>query len=131
MGLTAKINKLSLFTLFRRGQSPNLLWNEQDFCIYVLSVARTKVEGMRLAPEYKQIKYSKSNFKYLCDISALMLKHFIKVLSNMLNDSDIKLAHASVDCFLECLTTTAVLYQRKFMDFLKVLRKFFAIICAL
>lgn len=82
-----------------------------------------KVEGMRSAPEYKQIKYSKSNFKYLCDISALLLKCFIKDLSSMLDETDIKMANAAVDCFVECLTTATVLYQRKFMDFLKILRK--------
>lgn len=100
-----------------------MLWEERDFCVYVLNVARSKVEGMRSAPEYKQIKYSKSNFKYLCDISALILNYFVKDLSSMLNETDIEMAHASIDAFHECLTTATVLYQRKFMDFLKVLRK--------
>lgn len=80
-----------------------------------------KVEAMRSAPEYKQIKYSKSNFKYLCEISALLLKHYINVLPNMIDEQSIEMAHASVDCFRECLTTAVVLYERKFADFLKVL----------
>lgn len=108
----------------RRTQSPNLLWAETDFCIYVLNVTRAKVEEMRSAPDYKQIKYSRSNFKYLCDISALILKYFIKDLANMLDGSGIEMGHASVDCFRECLTTAIALYERKFIDFLKVLRKF-------
>lgn len=108
---------------FRQTQSPNLLRQENDFCIYVLNVIQKKVEAMRSAPEYKQIKYSKSNFKYLCDISALLLKHYIKVLPNMINDQSVEMAHASIDCFRECLTTAVVLYERKFTDFLKVLSK--------
>lgn len=115
--------KKSNVDIFRQNQSTNLLWKEHDFCIYVLNVAHAKVEEMRSAPDYKQIKYSKSNFKYLCDISALVLKYFVKDLSNMLEQSDIKMAHASMDVFHECLTTATVLYQRKFMDFLKVMRK--------
>lgn len=91
--------------------------------MYILNVARAKVEGMRSAPEYKQIKYSKSNFKYLCDIAALMVKYFVKDIENMINDTDIALAHAAVDCLHECLKTATVLYQRKFLDFLKILRK--------
>lgn len=110
--------------MFSRNQSTNLLWKEHDFCVYVLNVARTKVEGMRSAPEYKQIKYSKSNFKYLCDIAALLLKYFVKDLASMLNDLDIKMALASVEVFHECLTTATILYQRKFMEFLKILRKY-------
>lgn len=78
---------------------------------------------MRSAPEYKQIKYSKSNFKYLCDISALLLKCYIKDLPNMVNAGSIEMAHISVDCFRECLTTAVALYERKFADFLKVLGK--------
>lgn len=110
--------------VFSRSRSENLLWKERDFCLYVLNVARAKVEGMRSAPEYKQIKYSKSNFKYLSDIAALMVKYFIKDMSNIINDTDIELAHAAVDCLLECLKTATVLYHRKFADFLKVLREF-------
>lgn len=91
--------------------------------MYILNVARTKVEGMRSAPEYKQIKYSKSNFKYLCDIAALMVKHFIKDMQDLINETDIKMAHAATDCLLECLKTATALYQRKFIDFLKILRK--------
>lgn len=106
-----------------RKEEPNLLWNENDFCIHVLNVTATKVEGMRLAPDYKQIKYSKSNFKHLCDLSGLMLKNFVKNLPNMMNDSGIQMAHASVDCFYECLATAKALYQRKFDVVLKVLRK--------
>lgn len=118
-----KKNKFSICS-FSRGQSENLLWKERDFCVYILNVARAKVEGMRSAPEYKQIKYSKSNFKYLCDIAALMVKHFIKDMQNIINKPDIEMAHAAVDCLLECLKTAAVLYQRKFIDFLKILRKY-------
>lgn len=114
---------LIIFNIFSQTQGPNLLWNEINFCIYVLNVSSSKVEGMRLAPDYKQIKYSKSNFKYLCDISALMLKYFVKKLPTMLDDSSISLAQASIDCFYECLGTAKALYQRKFSTFLKVLRK--------
>lgn len=52
-----------------------------------------------------------------------MLKYFIKNLATMLDDSSIEVAHAAVDCFHECLTTAITLYERKFNDFLKVLRK--------
>lgn len=114
---------LCFLQISSRKEEPNLLWNENDFCIYVLNVTATKVEGMRLAPDYKQIKYSKSNFKYLCDLSGLMLKNFVKNLPNMLDDSGIQMAHASVDCFYECLATAKALYQRKFDAVLKVLRK--------
>lgn len=78
---------------------------------------------MRSAPDYKQIKYSKSNFKYLCDISAFILKYFVKDLSDLLDETNIEVAHASVNVFRECLITATDLYQRKFADFLKVLRK--------
>lgn len=91
--------------------------------MYILNVAVAKVEGMRSAPEYKQIKYSKSNFKYLCDIAALMVKYFVKDMHKIINDTDIEMAHAAVDCLHECLKTATVLYQRKFLDFLKVLRE--------
>lgn len=89
-----------------------------------MNVARVKVEGMRSAPEYKQIKYSKSNFKYLCDIAALMVKYYVKDMPNIINDTDIEMAHAAIDCLFECLKTATVLYQRKFIDFLKILRKY-------
>lgn len=76
------------------------------------------------APDYKQIKYSKSSFKYLSEISSFILKYFIRDLPNNLNNTDIKVSLASVECFHECLTTATTLYQRKFEnDFLKVLRK--------
>ncbi|XP_031616603.1 Fanconi anemia group I protein [Contarinia nasturtii] len=110
-----------LEALCRRSQSPNLLWNETDFCIYVLNVTRAKVEEMRSAPDYKQIKYSKSNYKYLREISALILKFFVKDLANMLDDFGIEMAHAAVNCFRECISTATALYERKFIEFLKSL----------
>lgn len=118
-------NGSSFLDFFSRSQNENLLWKERDLCVYILNVACTKVEGMRSAPEYKQVKYSKSNFKYLCDIAALMLKYFINDMPNIINDTDIEMAHAAVDCLNECLRTATVLYQRKFTDFLKILRKCF------
>lgn len=82
------------------------------------------MEGMRTAPEYMQVKYSKSNFKHLSDITAMVINYFVKNLSELLTDSNIQIARASVECLKECLTTATTLYQRKFLDFLKVSRKF-------
>lgn len=83
-----------------------------------------KAEWMRSAPEYMQIKYSKSSFKYLSEITALILKNFVKELPNLLTESNIQMARAAVECFKECLTTAATLYQRKIIEFLKVSRKY-------
>lgn len=82
---------------------------------------------MRLAPEYMQIKYSKSNFKYLSEITALILNNFVKDLPDLLTESNIQMAHAAVECFKECLTTAAALYQRKIIEFLKVSRMYSSI----
>lgn len=89
-----------------------------------MNVTCAKVEGMRTAPEYMQVKYSKSNYKCLSEVTALVLKHFLKDLSDLLTESNIQIARAAVDCLKECLTTAAALYQRKFLDFLKVSREY-------
>lgn len=104
--------------------STDLVSQNHEFCMYIVKVVCNKIEQMRTAPEYKQTKYSKSNFKYLCDLSALILKYFIKNLPSILNDNLIEMAHSSVNCFRECLITTVDLYQRKFTDYLKVLGEY-------
>lgn len=107
-----------------RASVESFLHDKIDFCIYILNVTSAKAEWMRSAPEYMQIKYSKSNFKFLSEIAALILKNFVKDLPNLLTESNIEMAHAAVECFKECLTTAATLYQRKLIEFLKVSRKY-------
>lgn len=118
-------SNLKLFYLFpSEPYETNLLREQKDLCTYVLKATSAHVESMRLQPEYKQIKYSKSSFKYLTDISALLLKHFMYSLMEIIDTGDIDIAIASVESFQECLATAIKLYCRKLPDFLKVLRKF-------
>lgn len=100
------------------------LRKKTDFCIYILNVTRDKVQSMCSAPEYKQIKYSKSNFKYLAEITAFVLKYFVQDLPEAMGDEEIATSAAAADCFYVCLKTATTLYQRKFeKELLKYLRK--------
>lgn len=114
---------LFFFFFFCRASADDLLQDKIDFCVYILNVTCTKVEWMRTAPEYMQVKYSKSSFKHLSEIMALVMKYFVKHLSELLTESNIGIARAAVECLKECLTTATTLYQRKFLDFLKMSRK--------
>lgn len=112
------------FPLESRASAESYLHDKVDFCVYILNVTSAKAAWMRSAPEYMQIKYSKSNFKCLSEITALILKNFIKDLPDLLTESNIKTAHAAAECFKECLSTATSLYQRKIIEFLKVSRKY-------
>lgn len=78
------------------------------------------------APEYKQIKYSKSNFKFLAEITVFVLKYFVQDLPEAMGAEEIATSAAATECFYVCLKTATTLYQRKFeKEFLKYLRMFF------
>lgn len=96
------------------------LRKETKLCIYILNVARDKVQCMCSAPDYKQIKYSKSNFKYLAEITAFVMKYFVKDLIDAMGDAEVGTSVAATECLYECLKTATILYQRKFdKEFLK------------
>lgn len=104
---------------------PNpVLLSESQLTQYILATTCQKVEAMRTAPDYKQIKYSRSNFKYLSEISKLIFRNFVQHLKNVIDKFDTKTAQLSVECLRQCLTTAVKLYKRKFNDFLLVLRNY-------
>lgn len=113
-----------LETICRRTTESFELRKQPTFCIYILNVTRDKVQSMCSAPEYKQIKYSKSSFKHLAEMTAFVLKYFVQDLPEAMDDDEISVSTAAIDCFLVCLKTATALYQRKFeKEFLKYLRK--------
>lgn len=84
----------------------------------MLHVASLKVEAMRSAPEYLQIKFSKSNFQNLCEISSIVYTKFVSNLEAALDNFDELTSFHATDCFLQCLTSVVSLYDRKFKEFL-------------
>lgn len=99
----------------------NILRNDDDLCEYILSVAYEKIEEMHNAPSYKQMKYSKSSFSSLCDITKITLKVYIQNTIDLLENDKLSLAYHGVDCFRRCLTTADYLYKRKFAEFLRLI----------
>lgn len=79
---------------------------------------------MCTAPEYKQIKYSKSNFKYLKETTKIIFSVFVKNFIETFDEFDAKTAYLAVECFRQCLTTAVKLYERKMDQFLIVFREF-------
>lgn len=102
----------------------NLIKTSLPFNHYILTMACEKIGAMRTAPEYKQIKYSKSNFKYLKETSKIIFSIFFKNLLEIFDEFDAKTAHLAVECLRQCLTTAVNLYKRKIDQFLIVFRKF-------
>lgn len=104
----------------------NLIEASIKFNHYILGMACAKIEAMCTAPEYKQIKYSKTNFKYLCESSKIIFVHFVKNLIGIFDEFDAEMAYLAVECFRQCLTTAVKLYERKIDQFLIYMRKFTA-----
>lgn len=102
----------------------NLIQTSLPFNHYILSMACEKIGSMRTAPEYKQIKYSKSNFKYLKESAKIIFSIFVKNLIEIFDEFDAKTAYLAVECLRQCLTTAVNLYERKIDQFLIVFRKF-------
>lgn len=101
----------------------NLIKTNLPFNHYILSTACAKIETMCTAPEYKQIKYSKSNFKYLTESSRIIFSIFLKNFIEIFDEFDAKTAYLAIECFRQCLTTAVKLYERKLDQFLIVCRK--------
>lgn len=112
-----------LEAICRRTTGANQLRTTPNFCIYTLNVARDVVQTMCSAPDYKQIKYSKSNFKYLAEVAAFVLKYFVQDLPEAMGEAEIDVSVAATECFYECIKSATMLYQRKFdKEFLKYLQ---------
>lgn len=73
---------------------------------------------MRSAPDYLQIKYSKSNFRNLSEISSIIFTKFIVNLEDVFKNYDDITALNAVECFFQCITSAVTLYERKFKEFL-------------
>lgn len=101
----------------------NLVKTNLQLNHYILTMACVKIEAMCTAPEYKQIKYSKSNFRCLQESSKIIFSLFVKDLVEVFDEFDAKTAYLAVECFRQCLTTAVQLYERKMDQFLVVLRK--------
>lgn len=99
-------------------KNASVVHSHQNFVNYVLHVASLKVEAMRSAPEYLQIKFSKSNFQNLCEISSIVYTKLVSNLEAALDNFDELTAFHATDCFLQCLTSAVSLYDRKFKEFL-------------
>lgn len=105
----------------------NLVRQNLPFNHYILSTACEKIEAMCTAPEYKQIKYSKSNFKYLKESSKIIFTIFVKNLIEIFDEYDAKMAYLAIECFRQCLTTAVKLYERKMDQFLILFREYSAV----
>lgn len=97
------------------------LRNDDAFGEYVLSIAIEKVVDMDVAPTYKQIKYSKSNFSALCQTTNIILKLYVSNTVECLEKGNFHLACLGVECFYHCLIAAQNLYQRKMPEFLKLI----------
>lgn len=112
-----------LKTMCSTSPAANKLRITPNLSIYILNVARDKVQAMSSAPDYKQIKYSKSSFKFLSEVTALVLKCFVLDLPEVMGEADIGISVAATECFYECIKSATVLYQRKLdPEFLKYLQ---------
>lgn len=104
------------------------LRNDDAFGEYVLSIAIEKVVEMDVAPSYKQIKYSKSNYSALCQTTNIVLKFYVSNTVEYLEKGNFHLACLGVECFYHCLIAAQNLYQRKMSEFMKLIGAATAII---
>ncbi|XP_039486307.1 Fanconi anemia group I protein [Drosophila santomea] len=86
---------------------------------YVLSITASRVESIRLEPDYKQLAYSKRTFKQLTDITKVIYERCIQRLPEVWKNFDMKSAALATQCFSECLQTVHVTYSKKFDEFVK------------
>lgn len=81
---------------------------------YVMQVAASKCEQIRLEPAYKQLAHSKRTLKYLTDICKVVYERCIKRLPELWRDFDLKTASLAAECFRQCLQTANETYKSKF-----------------
>lgn len=95
--------------------------NDDHFGEYVLAIAMTKIDEMHTSPSYKQIKYRKSSFQTLCQTMSLIFKIYVINTIECLDKEKLEIACLGVDCFHRCLSAADILYERKFMEVLKMI----------
>nr|NP_610429.2 fanconi anemia complementation group I [Drosophila melanogaster]A1Z7L1.2 RecName: Full=Fanconi anemia group I protein homolog; Short=Protein FACI [Drosophila melanogaster]AAF59016.2 fanconi anemia complementation group I [Drosophila melanogaster] len=96
-----------------------LLRSNEPLVRYVLSVTASRVESIRLEPDYKQLAYSKRTFKQLTDITKVIYERCIQRLPELWKNFDMQSAALATQCFSECLKTAHETYSKKFEDFVK------------
>ncbi|EDW47016.1 GM20650 [Drosophila sechellia] len=96
-----------------------LLRSNEPLVRYVLSVTASRVESIRLEPDYKQLAYSKRTFKQLTYITKVIYERCIQRLPELWKNFDMQSAALATQCFSECLKTAHETYSKKFEDFVK------------
>lgn len=81
---------------------------------YVLEVAASKVEQIRLEPAYKQLAHSRRTLKFLTDITKVLYERCIKRLPDLWRNFDMKTASLAMGCFRQCMQTANEVYKAKF-----------------
>lgn len=92
--------------------------SKNEFANYILEETFKKLESMRSDLDYKQIKFSKSQYETLCKITAILFKKYSQHLLVLLNKYDSTVVYNCVECLRQCLFTARNLYERKFSEFL-------------
>lgn len=106
------------FSAFSEEKHSAIVKSNKHFVHYILQTTAAKVEDMRNAPDYLQLKYSKSSFRNLCEISSIIFSKFIANFGNVFEDYDDVTALNAIECFLQCMISAVTLYDRKFKEFL-------------
>lgn len=96
--------------------------SHQLFVQFILNATVNRVTAMRLAPDYQQIKYSKSNFRNLIEVSSIIFTNFIKNIENAIEHFEATAVGLSIEAFFQCLTTAVKLYDRKIGQFFESFR---------
>ncbi|EDV59451.2 Fanconi anemia group I protein homolog [Drosophila erecta] len=104
---------------FAAAEKTVLLRSNELLVRYVLSVTASRVESIRLEPDYKQLAYSKRTFKQLTDITKVIYERCIQRLTEMWKNFDMQSAALATQCFSECLQTAHETYSKKFEEFVK------------
>ncbi|KAL5278237.1 FANCI family protein [Megaselia abdita] len=85
---------------------------------YVLQVAALKIENIQNEPDYKQISHSSRVFKYLTDISGIILDR-LHLLDSLWANFDSATAGLICQCLFSILETVENTFPKKFDTFLK------------
>ncbi|KAL1398799.1 hypothetical protein pipiens_008679 [Culex pipiens pipiens] len=108
-------------TAYATEEDLEALRSNRDFTQFVLRVATEKLEALRTTPEYWQIKHSKRIFHHLCECGKIAYDRCVKRTNELCSNGNVQVALAAVECFRQALLTALAVYERKFVDFLRMI----------
>ncbi|XP_058815005.1 Fanconi anemia group I protein [Topomyia yanbarensis] len=97
------------------------LRSNRDFSLFVLKVTSEKLEALRHAPEYWQIKHSKRIFTHLCECGKIIYDRCVKQTNQLCGNGNVQVALGAGECFRQALLTGLAVYERKFTEFLRLI----------